>query len=83
MERVRAERGLLHVGAKRVPLLSGEVQFWRLDPIDWDAALRAVAAEGIPMVSTYLSWQRYVPAPDAPFTWQHDERLDVRTFLEL
>jgi hypothetical protein len=80
---VCAERGLLRVGAKQVPLLSGEVHFWRLDPADWDATLRAIAAEGIPIVSTYLSWRRHAPEPDAPFTWRHDERLDVRRFLRL
>jgi hypothetical protein len=83
VERVRAERGLLRVGDQRVPLLSGEVQFWRMDPGDWESALRAVADEGIPIVSTYLSWRRHAPEPDAPFTWRHDERLDVRGFLRL
>jgi hypothetical protein len=83
VERVRAQRGQLRVGDVDIPLLGGEVHFWRMDPGDWEGALRAVAAEGIPMVSTYLSWRRHVPEPDAPFTWRHDERLDVSAFLEL
>ena len=64
-----------------VPLVSGEVQFWRLDPSDWDRVLRAVAAEGVPIVSTYLSWRRHVPEPMAPFN--SGGNLDVRRFLAL
>jgi hypothetical protein len=80
---VRAERGLLQVGARRIPLLAGELHFWRLDPANWEPTLRAVAAERIPIVSTYLPWRRYAPEPEAPFAWRHDERLDVRRFLAL
>jgi hypothetical protein len=83
VEPVRAERGLLRAGTAQVPLLSGEVQFWRMDRADWERALDAVAAERIAIVSTYLSWRRHVPEPDAPFTWRHDERLDVHAFLAL
>jgi hypothetical protein len=80
---IRAERGLLRVGARRIPLLAGEVQFWRLDPSVWEPTLRAVVSEGIPIVSTYLSWRRHVASPDAPFTWRDDVRLDLRKFLAL
>jgi Glycosyl hydrolases family 35 len=80
---IRAEHGLLRVGARRIPLLAGEVQFWRLDPSAWETTLRAVASEGIPIVSTYLSWRRHVAGPEAPFTWRGDGRLDLRRFLAL
>jgi hypothetical protein len=80
---VCADRGLFRVGSRRTPLLAGEVQFWRLDPSDWESTLEAVASERIPIVSTYLSWRRHVLERDAPFAWRHDERLDVRRFLEL
>ncbi|HEY8644351.1 MAG TPA: beta-galactosidase [Gaiellaceae bacterium] len=83
MTKVRVEHRLLRVGERLVPLVAGEVQFWRFDPSDWEAALRSVANEGIPIVSTYLSWRRHAPEPDAPFAWRHDERLDVRRFLQL
>ena len=83
MDAVHLERRLLRVGERLVPLIAGEVQFWRLDPADWDATLRSVAAERIPIVSTYLSWRRHAPEADAPFAWRHDERLDVHGFLQL
>ncbi|MDB4956740.1 MAG: hypothetical protein JWO36_4309 [Myxococcales bacterium] len=83
MDAVQLERRLLRVGERLVPLIAGEVQFWRLDPSDWEPALRTVADEGIPIVSTYLSWRRHALAPDAPFAWRHDERLNVRRFLSM
>jgi hypothetical protein len=80
---IRVERGRLRVGTRRIPLLSGELQFWRLDPTHWEPAVSAIAAERIPIISTYLSWRRHAPTPDALFSWQQDERLDVRRFLTL
>jgi Glycosyl hydrolases family 35 len=80
---IRPEGGCLRVGAKRVPLLSGELQFWRIDPSDWEPALYAISSEGIPIVSTYLSWRRHALEPNAPLSWRHDERLDLRRFLAL
>jgi hypothetical protein len=80
---IRAQSGLLLVGPRRIPLIAGEVHFWRLDPSAWEPTLRAVVSEGIPIVSTYLSWRRHVASPDAPFTWQDDARLDLRRFLAL
>jgi Glycosyl hydrolases family 35 len=80
---VRAEHGYLRVDSKRIPLLSGELQFWRIDPSGWQSALRAVSSERLPIVSTYLSWRRHALEPDAPLSWRHDERLDLRRFLAL
>lgn len=65
-------------------LLSGEVHFWRMDPDDWEPALRAVQAEGIPIVATYLSWRRHSPTPgELDLEGRSDPRLDVRRFLQL
>jgi Glycosyl hydrolases family 35 len=80
---VRAEHGYLRVDSKRIPLLSGELQFWRIDPSAWESALRAVSSERLPIVSTYLSWRRHALEPNAPLSWRHDERLDLRKFLAL
>lgn len=81
MSAIRSERGCLRVGSKRIPLLSGELQFWRIDPSDWEPALHAISSERIPIVSTYLSWRRHALEPTAPLSWH--ERLDLRRFLAL
>lgn len=65
-------------------LISGEVQFWRMDPADWAPALRAVSDLGIRHIATYLSWRRHEPRRgEVDFTGAGDPRLDVRRFLEL
>lgn len=81
--RVRATDGMLTVGDRELPFVSGEVQFWRMSPESWRPALEAVADLGIPVVSTYLSWRRHEPEHG---TWDWgttDPRLDVRRFVEL
>lgn len=91
MEGVRVEHGQLvlvsrwgAVGERRLPLLSGEVQFWRMDPADWEPVLRSVRAEGIPIVASYLSWRRHAPSSDVlDLQGRLDPRLNVRRFLDL
>lgn len=61
--------------------VSGEVQFWRIDPPSWGFALDAVADLGIRHVATYLSWRRH-EAHRGIFDFS-SPRLDVRHFLDL
>jgi len=76
--------GALSVNGVRVPLLSGEVQFFRMDPAGWENALRQVKGAGLPMVSTYLSWRRFSIGPDRyDLEGRTDPRLNVRRFLDL
>jgi len=81
---VAAFGGMLSLDGQRVPLLSGEVHFWRHDPASWEPILARVVAEGIPIVATYLSWRRHEPLEGTfDFDGRTDPRLDVRRFLEL
>lgn len=69
---------------KKVPLLCGEVHFFRMDPEVWEPCLKQVKNLGLPIVSTYLSWYRFSTGPG-----QYDlegvtnPRLNVRKFLDL
>jgi hypothetical protein len=81
---VAVDSGVLSLDGRQVPLISAEVQFWRLDPDAWDPILRQVAATNIPIVATYLSWRRHQPTPGALDLQGHsDPRLDVRRFMGL
>ncbi len=81
---IRVRDGGLSLGDRHVPLLSGEIHFWRHDPDYWDALLAQVAAEEIPLVSTYLSWRRHEPSPtNIDLYGRTDPRLDVGRFLTL
>lgn len=68
----------------RAPLISGEVQFWRMAPENWEPALRTVRSLGIEHIATYLSWRRHEPEKGtADLHGRHDRRLDVHRFLDL
>lgn len=84
MHHVTVESGQLRLNGRRVPLLSGEVQFWRMAPETWEPALRAVCHAGIPIVATYLSWRRHAPVAGVlDLEGRSDPRLDVRRFVQL
>ncbi|TPW77535.1 beta-galactosidase [Schumannella soli] len=64
--------------------ISGEVQFWRLDPDNWDSVLGAVRELGLDTIATYLSWRRHEPDPGTfDLSGRHGPELDVHRFLEL
>ena len=68
----------------RAPLISGEVQFWRMDPENWAPALKTVRSLGIDHIATYLSWRRHAPEKgSANLRGLHDPRLNVHRFLDL
>jgi hypothetical protein len=74
----------LFIKGRRVPILSGEIQFFRMEPEAWDHSLFNLKAAGIPIVSTYLSWRRFSTGPDSyDLEGRTDPRLDVKRFLNL
>ncbi|NMB90059.1 MAG: hypothetical protein GYA17_17005 [Chloroflexi bacterium] len=82
LQHLRGNTLWLH--GRRVPLLSGEVQFFRMDPAAWEPSLRQVKALGLPIVSTYLSWRRFSLGPGKyDLTGETDPRLDLPAYLDL
>ena len=78
---IRAQDGMLRVGKQEIPLLSGEIQFWRMNPDAWRPALASARRAGFTMVATYLSWRRHEPTPGG-FEWgARDPRLNARAFV--
>lgn len=70
----------LRVGDADVPLVSGEVHYWRIEPSSWGAVLDAVAGLGFGCISTYVPWARHEAAPGVLRT---TGALDVAAFLRL
>lgn len=69
---------------KKVPILCGEVQFFRMDPEVWESCLKQVKNLGLPIVSTYLSWYRFSTSPGHyDLEGVTNPRLNVRKFLDL
>lgn len=84
MPEVRISEKKVWVGDTPVPLLSGEVHYWRLDPNSWRAALERVREMGIKTVATYACWDYHQIAPGQyDFTGETDPRRNMVGFLEL
>lgn len=82
-ERAEIVDGALRLADRRVPLLSGEVHFFRTDPGHWDRILARMVEAGIPVVATYISWRRHELVPGRlDFTGVRDPRLDVQRFVD-
>ncbi len=54
------DRGLV-VGDRRLPLWSGAMHYWRVEPTRWAACLRAIHALGLTCVETYVPWRVHQP----------------------
>ncbi|MCX7995469.1 MAG: beta-galactosidase [candidate division WOR-3 bacterium] len=69
---------------KPIPLLSGEVHYWRLAPESWEKILKKVKELGLEIVSTYICWQFHEIRPGIyDFTGETDPRRNLKAFLEL
>ena len=53
---VTASRDGLHIGDRHVPIYSGTVHYWRLEPELWQPILENVRALGFEMIETYIPW---------------------------
>ncbi len=74
---------VLAVGNRRVPLYSGAVHYWRLDPDDWGRALGEVHNLGLPIVETYVPWGVHETGPGEFDFGERDPQKDVGRFLDL
>ncbi len=56
MPSVTIKKRQVCVGDKHIPLLSGEMHYWRMHRSSWDAALSQVREMGINVIATYVPW---------------------------
>ena len=73
----------LRVGDEEVPLLSGSVHYWRIEPRFWRSSLEAVKAMGLRLVDVYVPWAVHEVAPGELELGQTDPQRDVVRFLKL
>lgn len=67
-----------------VPLLSGEIHYWRLDPANWQAVLRRAREVGVGVIATYVCWDFHEIEPGRyDFRGETDPRRNLLRFLEL
>jgi hypothetical protein len=84
MTSVTVTQRKIHAGGEAIPLISGEVHYWRLAPENWRATLRRVRELGLTVVATYVCWDFHETAPgEYDFTGATDPRRDLLGFLDV
>ncbi len=84
MPSVEIKKQQLNVGMKSVPLLSGEMHYWRLKPAAWKTCLASVRKMGINIISTYVPWFYHeYERGKFDFTGKTDPCRNLRGFLDL
>jgi beta-galactosidase len=83
MNRVSFTRSGVVVSGEVVPLYSGSVHYWRLDPEDWRAALVETKKLGVRLIDTYVPWAVHEIGPGEADFGEKDPRRDVGSFLRL
>ena len=84
MATVRIAENKVWVDDVSIPLLSGEVHYWRLDPANWQPALRRVREMGLQVVATYVCWDFHEVEPGHyDFRGETDPRRNLLGFLDL
>jgi hypothetical protein len=72
------------VGDDVIPLMGGEVHYWRLSPDNWRPILHRVKDLGLQVVSTYVCWDFHEYAPGQfDFTGETNPQRNLVGFLDL
>ncbi len=56
MVSVRIAEKKVWVDNVSIPLLSGDVHYWRLDPANWHPVLQRAREMGLRVIATYVCW---------------------------
>lgn len=84
MPDVRIQKNEIHVDSKKIPLISGEVHYWRLNPSYWKEVLARVREMGLNLVATYVPWDYHeYKKGKFDFTGKTDQTRNLKAFLEL
>lgn len=84
MPKVEIRRNTVRVGKKSIPLISGEVHYWRLNPNYWEEILNRVGEIGIEVIASYVPWDYHeYRRGKFDFTGQTDETRNLKGFLAL
>ena len=84
MSQVTIRKNTVWVGRKQIPLVSGEVHYWRLNPNYWEEILNRVREMGLRVVATYVPWDYHeYERGKFDFTGKTDETRNLKAFLAL
>ncbi len=68
---------------RRIPLYSGALHYWRIDPSLWKQALTSLKQLGLPMVETYVPWGVHEVTEGHVDFGERDPRLDLGRFVDM
>lgn len=84
MPKVEIKDQKILVGNKSIPLISGEVHYWRLNPNYWRDILHKIKEMGLCMISTYVPWDFHeYKRGHYDFEGKTDEARNLKAFLDL
>ena len=84
MPKVEVKNYKIVVGKKEIPLISGEVHYWRIHPNHWTEILDRVGGMGLKVISTYVPWDYHeYKRGKFDFTGKTDPSRDLQKFLKL
>lgn len=80
---IKLTRAGIRLGELTVPVLSGSVHYFRLEPASWRACLEAMRDMGCTMIDVYVPWSVHEAADGSLDFGRRDPTLDVGAFLRL
>ena len=84
MVSVRIAEKKVWVDNVSIPLLSGDVHYWRLDPANWHPVLQRAREMGLRVIATYVCWDFHEIEPGRyDFCGETDPRRNLLGFLDL
>ncbi|MEW6744956.1 MAG: beta-galactosidase [Planctomycetota bacterium] len=84
MPQVEIRDRKIDVGGKGIPLISGEVHYWRLAPPCWQEILTRVREMGLEVVATYVCWDYHEHERGKfDFTGKTEPQRNLIGFLDL
>ncbi|MDF3066278.1 MAG: hypothetical protein K0R38_1879 [Polyangiaceae bacterium] len=81
--RPKLSREGVRLGERLVPLLSGSVHYFRLEPESWRACLESLRDMGCTVVDVYVPWSAHEDAHGAFDFGRYNPALDVVKFLRI
>jgi hypothetical protein len=81
---VEVKNKTIHFDGKAIPLLSGEIHYWRLNPKYWEKCLDETKRMGLDVIATYVCWDFCeVERGKFDFTGETSPHHDLISFLKL
>lgn len=81
---IEIKNRMMYLDGKAIPLISGEIHYWRLNPKYWGKCLDETKAMGLDIIATYVCWDFCEVERDKfDFTGETSPNHDLISFLKM